>query len=130
MSEFDTMTLPGAPTVRAPDGSEVRILLGLPRGGLAEFRLTPGQVSRAVCHRTVEEIWYVTEGRGRIWRKADGREEMAELHPGICLTIPLGTGFQFRAEADSALAVIGVTMPPWPGGDEAYPVEGPWEPTV
>ena len=116
--------------MRAPDGSEVRILLGLPRGGMAQFRLLPGQVSRAVCHRTVEEIWYVTEGRGRIWRKAEGREEVTELHPGLCLTIPLGTQFQFRAEAESALAVIGVTMPPWPGEDEAYPVEGPWEATV
>lgn len=130
MTDFQTMTLPDEPTARAPDGSEVRILLGLPRGGMAQFRLRPAQVARAVCHRTVEEIWYVTDGRGRIWRKAGGREEVTELYPGLCLTIPLGTHFQFRAEVGSALAVIGVTMPPWPGPDEAYPVEGPWEATV
>ena len=126
MSEFETKTLPGEPTVLAPDGSEVRILLGLPRGGMAQFRLAPAQVARAVSHRTVEDIWYVTEGRGRIWRRAGGREEVTELYPGLCLTIPLGTHFQFRAEADSALAVIGVTMPPWPGPDESFEVDGPW----
>jgi mannose-6-phosphate isomerase-like protein (cupin superfamily) len=28
------------------------------------------------------------------------------------------------------LKAVGVSMPPWPGDDEAYPVEGPWEPKV
>ncbi len=44
---FDTMRLPGAPDVVAPDGSDVRILLQLGRGGMAHFELGPGRVSRA-----------------------------------------------------------------------------------
>jgi hypothetical protein len=26
--------------------------------------------------------------------------------------------------------VIGTTMPPWPGADEAYHVDGPWTPSA
>ncbi|MFZ1963789.1 MAG: hypothetical protein WAU78_10070 [Roseiarcus sp.] len=50
--------------------------------------------------------------------------------PGLCLTIPLGTHFQFRAEPQAPFAFLAVTMPPWPGGDEAVPVAGPWRATV
>ena len=53
-------------------------------------------------------------------------EQIVGLEPGICLTLPLGTHFQFRAAADEALAVVAVTMPPWPGDGEAYRVEGKW----
>lgn len=34
--------------------------------------------------------------------------------PGLCLTIPVGTAFQFRAAADVALSAFAVTIPPWP----------------
>jgi mannose-6-phosphate isomerase-like protein (cupin superfamily) len=91
MAELATRTLPVAADVRAPDGCEVRILVASPRGSMAHFTLLPGQVSRAVAHRTVEELWYFLTGHGRMWRR-------------------LGA----------------VTMPPWPGEDEAYPVDGPW----
>jgi mannose-6-phosphate isomerase-like protein (cupin superfamily) len=45
---------------------------------------------------------------------------------GVSITIPAGTRFQFRNDGDEALAAVGVSMPPWPGEDEAYPVEGIW----
>jgi mannose-6-phosphate isomerase-like protein (cupin superfamily) len=59
---------------------------------------------------------------------ADDRvtEEITALRPGLCLTIPLGTHFQFRAAPDQALAVVAITMPPWPGEGEAVAVTGPW----
>ena len=114
----------------APDGSAVRILLGLAGGGMAHFELAPGETSTAVEHRTVEEIWYVLRGRGEMWRRRGEEERVDALAPGTCLTIPLGTRFQFRALGDEALAAIGVTMPPWPGPDEAAVVDGPWRPTV
>lgn len=127
---FDALRLSADPTTIAPDGSEVRTLLGLAGGTMAHFRLAPGQISRAVCHRTVEEIWYVVDGGGRMWRRQGEREEIVALGPGLCLTIPLGTHFQFRADSDRALAAIAVTMPPWPGPDEAFAVEGPWPPSA
>ena len=122
--EFDTQKLPTTPDVTAPDGSDVRILLGLQGGGMAHFELQPGQTSKVVAHRTVEEIWFFLAGRGQMWRRQNDREEIVAVESGVCLTIPLGTHFQFRALGDEPLAAIAVTMPPWPGEDEAYPVEG------
>lgn len=123
---FAELLLPAQPTVVAPDGSDVRVLLQLAGGSMAHFQLAPGQVSAAVQHRSVEELWYVVEGRGRMWRRQDGREAVIDLVPGLCLSIPLGTAFQFRAAADAPLAAVAVTLPPWPGDDEAMPIEGPW----
>ena len=122
--------LPEQVTVHAPDGSEVRVLLGLAGGGMAHFRLAAGAVSQAVAHRTVEEIWYIVAGAGQMWRQQASRSSITELHPGLCLTIPLGTAFQFRAASDRALEAVAVTLPPWPGMDEAFPVAGPWPATV
>lgn len=129
-SAFQTRYLPADPTVMAPDGSNVRVLLGLQGGGMAHFELPAGQVARPVTHRTVEEIWYIVQGRGEMWRGRGAQEEFVDLAPGVCLTIPLGTHFQFRAAPDQALCAVAVTMPPWPGEDEAVGVAGPWEPTV
>jgi mannose-6-phosphate isomerase-like protein (cupin superfamily) len=129
MNGFATMHLPHEPTTVAPDGSDVRVLLGLPGGGMAHFRLEAGAVAQAVAHRTVEEVWFVVAGRGQMWRRQGEREETVALEPGVCLTIPLGTHFQFRASADEAVAAVAITMPPWPGDGEAYAVTGPWTPT-
>lgn len=130
MTGYDTSSLPNAPDAIAPDGSDVRILLALTGGSMAHFELAPGRTSRAVTHRTVEEIWYILTGRGQMWRSQDGRSEVVDVHPGVCLTIPLGTHFQFCSFGPEPLAAIGVTMPPWPGDGEAVVVEGAWEPTL
>ena len=53
-------------------------------------------------------------------------QETVPLRPGTSLSIPAGTHFQFRAAGDGPLAAVGVTMPPWPDGGEAYEVPGPW----
>ncbi len=126
MSEFATLPLPAAPDVAAPDGSDVRILLGLAGGGMAHFELAPGVTSRAVRHRTVEEIWYILRGAGQMWRRLGDREEIADLEAGVCLTIPLGTHFQFRSTGDEPLSAVAITMPPWPGEDEAEFIGGKW----
>ena len=126
MPTFTTLALPATPTVTAPDGSDVRVLVGLGRGGMAYFELAPGRCSAAVRHRTVEELWYVVSGEAEMWRSQDGREEVATLRPGTSLSIPLGTSFQFRATGTTPFAAVGVTMPPWPGMDEAEFVDGPW----
>ena len=115
---FDTKALPAEPDVTAPDGSQVRVLLSLPAGSAAHFHLAPGGVSRAGRHRTVQEIWYVLAGRGEMWRQDGLREEVVALAPGICLTIPVGTSFQFRATEDAPLSAFAVTMPPWPTGSD------------
>src|SRR5215510_3433606 len=106
MSEFATMRLPANPTVVAPDGSDVRVLLGLSAGSMAHFELAAGKVARAVMHRTVEEVWFVLAGRGQMWRKLGHREETVILEPGVCLTIPLNTHFQFRAAESQSVSAV------------------------
>jgi mannose-6-phosphate isomerase-like protein (cupin superfamily) len=125
---FDTMQLPGPPDALAPDGSDVRVLLRLGRGSMAHFELGAGQVSRAVAHRSVDEIWYILQGHGQMWRRQARREETVGLRSGTCVSIPAGTHFQFRADRGGPLAAVGVTMPPWPGDEEAYEVRGAWPP--
>jgi mannose-6-phosphate isomerase-like protein (cupin superfamily) len=126
MNPFGTMQLPDSPDAVAPDGSDVRVLLQLTRGGIAHFELAAGRVSRAVAHHHVDEIWYILRGQGQMWRRQAGREETVQLGPGTCVSIPAGTHFQFRCTSGDRLAAVGVTMPPWPGPDEAYHVPGPW----
>ena len=129
MSAFATSFLPSEPTVVAPDGSNVRVLLALAGGSMAHFELAAGATSRAVTHRTVEEIWFVVSGRGEMWRRQGQHAEVVVLEPGVCLTVPVGTHFQFRASRTEPVAAIGITMPPWPGEQEAAPVSGLWQAT-
>ena len=126
---FATQALATAVEVTAPDGSMVRILAATRGGSMAHFTLPGHGVARAVAHRTVEELWFILSGRGRMWRCNAGIEEVVVLEHGVSLAIPCGTSFQFRSDSAEPLHAIGVTMPPWPGEDEAYFVDGPWEAT-
>lgn len=122
--------VPAAADVLAPDGSEVRILVATGRGSMAHFTLAPGETSTAVRHRTVEELWFVLSGEGEMWRKIDGLSDVVRLRRGVSLTIPLGARFQFRAVGAEPLCAVAVTLPPWPGPDEAVLVDGAWTATV
>lgn len=122
--------LPEQYDVLAPDGSEVRILASSGRGSMAHFTLGPDQISAAVRHHTVEEIWYVLSGHGRMWMKRDADEFMLSLQPGLSFSIAAGTAFQFRCDSDYPLRAVAVTMPPWTGMDEAVGVAGKWEPNL
>lgn len=128
MPVFETKRLAEHRDAVAPDGSDVRILHRLSSGSMAHFALAAGETSTAVAHRSVDEIWFVVSGRGELWRKHQGYEEVVALAAGTSVTIPCGASFQFRAF--EPLAIAAVTIPPWPNGDEAYTVEGKWSPTV
>jgi mannose-6-phosphate isomerase-like protein (cupin superfamily) len=110
----------------APDGSEIRLLSKINGGGLAHCTLRPGGVSRAVTHRSVEEIWYVLSGRGELWRKDAVSERRTDLSPGLSVTICTGTHFQFLTVGMEPLRILIATIPRWPGPDEAVAVAGPW----
>lgn len=130
LSPFDTKQTSQAPDAVAPDGSEVRVLCQVGRGSMAQFALPPGAVSRAVAHRTVEEVWCFVSGQGRMWRRLGNCQETVEVGPGTSVSIPAGVGFQFRCDSGEPLVAVGVTMPPWPGEAEAHAVEGCWPPTA
>ncbi len=123
---FETKRPAEMPDAMAPDGSAVRLLCRSARGSMAQFALPPGAVSRAVAHRTVEELWSIVAGTGRMWRRLGAQEEIVALGPGTSLSLPVGTSFQFRCDGPAPLVAIGVTMPPWPGEDEAVFVAGAW----
>lgn len=127
-------------SVVAPDGSVVHLLLteehGATRCSMVEVNIAAGEASRPVRHRTVEEVWYVIAGAGEVWRCPPGGS-IEETHPaavaqGDALTIPTGWAFQFRALATAELRFICVTMPPWPGMDEAIAMAegGRWTATL
>jgi len=130
MTAFHTKQISDLPDVLAPDGSHVRILLALKGGSMAHFELAEGHISKAVVHRTVDEIWYVLEGLGVMWRKQDDQEETVRMEAGVSLTIPCGTRFQFRSIGPGPLRVVAVTLPPWPSEEEAARVEGIWSPKI
>ena len=123
---FETIQTSEVDEELAPDGSRVRPLLSLVSGGMAHFELESGRISKAVMHRSVEEIWLVLSGRGEIWRRNDRKETIVVLEAGVCVSIPVRTAFQFRCIGDEPLRIAAVTMPPWPGGDEAVQVAGSW----
>jgi mannose-6-phosphate isomerase-like protein (cupin superfamily) len=128
MSDFTTQRLPVKPADVAPDGTAVRPLLELKGGSFAHFELAPGRTTTALTLRTVEEILYFLRGRGEMWRKQGDHEEIVPVESGVCVTIPLGTIYQFRVFGNEPLSLVVVAMPPWPGGNEASIVEGKWEP--
>jgi mannose-6-phosphate isomerase-like protein (cupin superfamily) len=128
---LETKRLPAQRDAVAPDGSDVRVLLGVSAGGLAHFELAPGETSVAVAHRTVEEIWFFLKGRGEMWRRPGELDEIVEVCRDLCVTIPVGTEFQFRSVGSEPLAAVGATMPPWPGAGEVIFVEDPpWTASV
>ena len=93
---------------------------------MVEVTIGAGEVSRAVRHRTVEEAWYVLSGAGEVWR-CPPEIPASQVPPvpvaaGDALVIPTGWGFQFRADAGSELRFVCVTVPAWPGMDEAVDV--------
>ncbi len=123
------VSVPDEATEGAPDGSEVRVLVGSRHGGLAHFTFPAGETSRAVRHRTIDELWFVVTGTGRMWTSA-GADEGFAVGPGTSVAIPAGTAFQVRVDAGDALRVVAASMPPWPGPGEAVVVDGPWPPTL
>ena len=114
------------PDTIAPDGSEIRLLAdraqGATRASLCEVRLGAGAVTRPISHRSVEEIWYVLEGRGQVWRAPRGAPgDTIDVGPGDAIVIPTGWRFQFRAAGNDDLRFLCYTSPPWPGPEEAEP---------
>lgn len=129
MPVFQTVQMP-VPSEPAPDGSRIYPLVRTDQASAGMIELRPGQITVPVQHETVEEIWYVLAGQGQLWRRLAAHEEVVELSTGTCITIPCGAAFQFRANGEQPLRMLMVTMPPWPGAEEALASDGLWEPGI
>ena len=118
-----------SPDVIAPDGSEIRLLINdrhaAANASMVEVTLRAGQTSKPVWHRNVEEIWYILEGSGRVWRRGPNDDPSSvhevDVSKGDSLVIPVLWRFQFSAEESEDLILLCFTAPPWPGEDEAQP---------
>jgi mannose-6-phosphate isomerase-like protein (cupin superfamily) len=124
---YQTIKLKDKPDDIAPDGSEIYLLTNLKGGGMCVCQLPVGKTSKAVCHKTVEEIWFFLSGVGEVWRRYQDHEEVKSVEKGTALTIPLGCHFQFRNTGKKPLKFTITTMPPWPGAEEAIKVKNFWE---
>jgi mannose-6-phosphate isomerase-like protein (cupin superfamily) len=60
----------------------------------------------------ITEFYYVLEGRGELWRRQNDVEEVVELLPGRCVTIPAGVSFQYRTDTDDLYFIAGAA-PRW-----------------
>ena len=127
---MQTRSFPTAPDARSPAGAEVRHLIEGKTGGMIHSTVPSGQVNRATVHATVSEFWHVLSGKGELWQRDDNQEETVDLSQGVTIDIPVRTAFQYRCTGADPLRFLCITMPPWPGDDEATIIEGPWDPTA
>jgi mannose-6-phosphate isomerase-like protein (cupin superfamily) len=124
---FEFKTLGDKPDYLAPDTSEIRLLPFFNKGGLCHCLLPIGGVTKAVKHKTVDEIWYCLSGKGIIWQKNSSMETEHEFSVGNSFTIPCGNSFQFKNIGSEPLCILISTMPKWPGAEEALPSSGKWD---
>lgn len=124
---WETGAVQDVPSYTAPSGeTEIRELPNLPRGELTHATLPAGAVSKpALVDKN--EAFYVLEGMGEIWRADGTGEEVVELRPQRCVTMPPGVGFQYRALGSEALVFIVAVMPRWSPESWHELADGYWD---
>ena len=125
-----TRLFPSTPDARSPAGAEIRYLMEGETGNMIHSTVLAGQVNRATVHATVSEFWHVLSGEGQIWRRDGAGEETTVLESGVSIDISVGTAFQYRCTGVDPLQFLCVSMPRWPGDQEATVIEGPWKPNA
>ena len=88
---MDIKNIDAVPPFITKDGSEIRELLAhrnsaIRQQSLAEARLAPGMSTQEHYHVRTEEIYYLTQGAGRI--RIDG--EIRNVKAGDAIAIPPG----------------------------------------
>ncbi len=124
---FKTEFLFNIESLVAPDGSKIKELVATDTASMVHCTLSPGSISQAVRHKSVEELWFIIQGSGQFWRKNANDSTIVKITEGTSLNIPKNVDFQFRNDGDIELVAIIVTIPPWPGNNEAITSKGPWE---
>lgn len=106
------------PPFETKDGSQVRELMHPRRHGnaaqsLAEARVAPGTRTRLHRHRTSEELYHVTAGRGRMTL---GDASFA-IGPGDTVAIPPGTAHRVENPGTETLVILCCCSPPYADED-------------
>ena len=112
----------------APDNSEIRELVDVSEASMVHCTLPVGAVSLTVSHVSVDEMWYVLSGQGKLWRSKPGTPQsmVINLEPGLAISIERSTHFQFKNTGKEALTLVIATIPPWPGEAEAIREKDFW----
>jgi mannose-6-phosphate isomerase-like protein (cupin superfamily) len=101
------------------DGSEIRELAGVPTGNaenqsLAEASVPPAGETEEHYHRVTEEIYFFTEGSGRL-RLGD---EESEVAAGDTVVIPPGTRHKlWNTGTEEPLKLLCCCAPPYSHDD-------------
>ncbi|MEM9622082.1 MAG: cupin domain-containing protein [Pseudomonadota bacterium] len=115
------------PQETAPDGSLVRPLLQTSAASQCHCTLGAGQVSQAIAHREIAELWYCLSGTGEFYCEVLNHQEPFTVAVGTTWHVPPGKAFQFRNTSTNDLTFLITTLPPWPGEEEAdLQAEGVW----
>jgi len=96
------------------DGSEIRELAGIPTGNaekqsLAEASVPPGGETAEHYHRASEEIYFFTQGSGRM--RLDGEE--SAVAAGDTVVIPPGTPHKLWNIGSEPLKLLCCCSPPY-----------------
>jgi mannose-6-phosphate isomerase-like protein (cupin superfamily) len=104
---MDVVNLAAVEPFTTKDGSEIRELLAsrnsvIRNQSLAEARLPPGASTTPHFHPRTEEIYYITDGRGRMQIAA----ELREVGPGDAIAIPPGARHQITNTGTETLRFL------------------------
>lgn len=115
---MDVVNLDEAPAFVTKDGSEIRELLAhrnsvIRNQSLAEARLLPGQATEEHYHARTEEIYYVTEGSGRLRLG----EELRDVRAGDAIAIPPGQRHKLWNTGTGILRILCCCAPAYEHSD-------------
>ena len=107
------------PTYITKDGSIIRELLhpdihpDVKNQSLAEATVTPGQTTIKHLHKTSEEIYYITQGKGVMYLE----DESFEMAIGDSVVIPPETAHQITNTGDIDLIILCCCSPSYNHND-------------
>jgi mannose-6-phosphate isomerase-like protein (cupin superfamily) len=115
---MDIKNLTNVPAFITKDGSEIRELLayrnsGIRNQSLAEARLPVGTSTQEHYHPKAEEIYFITEGNGRI--RIEG--EIRDVKAGDAIAIPPGKRHKLWNTGTSVLKLLCCCAPCYENDD-------------
>ena len=115
---MDVVNLDAAPPFVTRHGSEVRELLAhrnavIRNQSLAEAHLQPGQATEEHYHARTEEIYYITQGTGRL----RVGEETREVRSGDAIAIPPGLRHKLWNTGTESLRLLCCCAPAYEHSD-------------
>jgi mannose-6-phosphate isomerase-like protein (cupin superfamily) len=115
---MDLKNLAEVPAFITKDGSEIRELLAhrnsvIRNQSLAEARLPVGAATQEHYHPRTEEIYYITDGSGKI--RVDG--ETRDVRPGDAIAIPPGQKHKLWNTGSETLRLLCCCAPAYEHAD-------------